>query len=156
MSSNQEVRHQQPRRRGPMGRGMQPGEKPKDLKKSLDRCRNIYDEHVLKFVDAVFRIQYNKYRDFFFGNNREKWKEAVEKEVGMKSTENRHEIVFAIQNNQISVTPSGIMKLNGKQSGNLYEVFDKGKDVFELYKTINIITGKLKDIPFDEQDRKLI
>ena len=35
MSSNQEVRHQQPRRRGPMGRGMQPGEKPKDLKKSI-------------------------------------------------------------------------------------------------------------------------
>ena len=128
---------------------------PEDLKQSLDRCRNIYDEQVLKFVDAVFRIQYNKYRDFFFDKNREKWKEKVEQEAGMESTENKHEIVFAIQNNKISVTPSGIMKLNGKQSENLYEVFDKGKDVFELYKKINIVANKLKDISYEEQNRKL-
>lgn len=36
MSENRELT-QRPRRRGPMGRGMQPGEKPKDLKKSVKK-----------------------------------------------------------------------------------------------------------------------
>ena len=36
MSENRELT-QRPRRRGPMGRGMQPGEKPKDLKKSVSK-----------------------------------------------------------------------------------------------------------------------
>ena len=37
MSREQEVKTHQPRRRGPMGHGMQPGEKPKDLKGSLGK-----------------------------------------------------------------------------------------------------------------------
>lgn len=35
MSNEEQFKKPQPRRRGPMGRGMQPGEKPKNLKKSL-------------------------------------------------------------------------------------------------------------------------
>ena len=37
MSREQEVKTHQPRRRGPMGHGMQPGEKPKDFKKSIKK-----------------------------------------------------------------------------------------------------------------------
>lgn len=35
MSREQEVKTHQPRRRGSMGHGMQPGEKPKDFKNPL-------------------------------------------------------------------------------------------------------------------------
>ena len=37
MSKEQEFKTQQPRRRGPMGHGMHPGEKPKDFKKSIKK-----------------------------------------------------------------------------------------------------------------------
>ena len=52
MSSNQEVRHQQPRRRGPMGRGMQPGEKPKDLKKSI----KLLMQYIGKYKIGIFIV----------------------------------------------------------------------------------------------------
>ena len=52
MSSNQEVRHQQPRRRGPMGRGMQPGEKPKDLKKSIKQLM----QYIGKYKIGIFIV----------------------------------------------------------------------------------------------------
>ena len=52
MSSNQEVRHQQPRRRGPMGHGMQPGEKPKDLKKSIKQLM----QYIGKYKIGIFIV----------------------------------------------------------------------------------------------------
>ena len=52
MSNNQEVRHQQPRRRGPMGRGMQPGEKPKDLKKSIKQLM----QYIGKYKIGIFIV----------------------------------------------------------------------------------------------------
>jgi len=55
MSSNQEVRHQQPRRRGPMGRGMQPGEKPKDLKKSIKQLMQYIGMTISKKLDKRTR-----------------------------------------------------------------------------------------------------
>ena len=129
---------------------------PEDLERSLNRCRNIYDDQVLQFADDVFMVQYNRYRDFFFDKNREKWKETMEREVGREATENRHEIIFTILHNKISVTPSGIMKLNGKEPENLFEVFDKGEDVFEVYRKVSIVADRLKDLPYDEQDKGLI
>ena len=48
MSNEEQFKKPQPRRRGPMGRGMQPGEKPKNLKKSLKTLakmtRHAYNE----------------------------------------------------------------------------------------------------------------
>ena len=41
MSENRELT-QRPRRRGPMGRGMQPGEKPKDLKKIRQKVDAVH------------------------------------------------------------------------------------------------------------------
>ena len=43
---------QQPRRRGPMGRGMQPGEKPKDLKKSIKQLI----QYIGKYKIGIFVV----------------------------------------------------------------------------------------------------
>lgn len=48
MSENRELT-QRPRRRGPMGRGMQPGEKPKDLKKSVKKLM----QYIAKYKIAI-------------------------------------------------------------------------------------------------------
>ena len=48
--------NQQPRKRGPMGRmgrGMQPGEKPKDLKKSIKQLA----QYIGKYKIAIFIAQ---------------------------------------------------------------------------------------------------
>ena len=47
--------NQQPRKRGPMGRmgrGMQPGEKPKDLKKSIKQLA----QYIGKYKIAIFIV----------------------------------------------------------------------------------------------------
>ena len=51
MSENRELT-QRPRRRGPMGRGMQPGEKPKDLKKSVKKLM----QYIAKYKIAIFVV----------------------------------------------------------------------------------------------------
>lgn len=51
MSENRELR-QRPQRRGPMGRGMQPGEKPKDLKKSVKKLM----QYIAKYKIAIFIV----------------------------------------------------------------------------------------------------
>ena len=51
MSENRELT-QRPRRRGPMGRGMQPGEKPKDLKKSVKKLT----QYIAKYKIAIFVV----------------------------------------------------------------------------------------------------
>lgn len=51
MSENRELR-QRPRRRGPMGRGMQPGEKPKDLKKSVKKLM----QYIAKYKIGIFVV----------------------------------------------------------------------------------------------------
>lgn len=51
MSENQELR-QRPQRRGPMGRGMQPGEKPKDLKKSVKKLM----QYIAKYKIGIFVV----------------------------------------------------------------------------------------------------
>lgn len=43
---------QRPRRRGPMGRGMQPGEKPKDLKKSVKKLM----QYIAKYKIGIFVV----------------------------------------------------------------------------------------------------
>lgn len=54
MSENRELT-QRPRRRGPMGRGMQPGEKPKDLKKSVKKLTQYIAKHKIGiFVVMLF------------------------------------------------------------------------------------------------------
>lgn len=50
MSREQEVKTHQPRRRGPMGHGMQPGEKPKDFKKSIKKLMS----YIGKYKAAIF------------------------------------------------------------------------------------------------------
>lgn len=48
-------RNQQPRKRGPMGgmgRGMQPGEKPKNLKKSIKQLA----QYIGKYKIAIFVV----------------------------------------------------------------------------------------------------
>lgn len=49
MSENRELT-QRPRRRGPMGRGMQPGEKPKDLKKSVKKLTQYIAKYKIGIV----------------------------------------------------------------------------------------------------------
>lgn len=51
MSENRELT-QRPRRRGPMGRGMQPGEKPKNLKKSVKKLM----QYIAKYKIAIFVV----------------------------------------------------------------------------------------------------
>jgi ATP-binding cassette subfamily B multidrug efflux pump len=51
MSENRELT-QRPQRRGPMGRGMQPGEKPKDLKKSVKKLM----QYIAKYKIAIFIV----------------------------------------------------------------------------------------------------
>ena len=51
MSENRELT-QRPRRRGPMGRGMQPGEKPKDLKKSVKKLM----QYIAKYKIGIFVV----------------------------------------------------------------------------------------------------
>ena len=51
MSENRELR-QRPQRRGPMGRGMQPGEKPKDLKKSVKKLM----QYIAKYKIGIFVV----------------------------------------------------------------------------------------------------
>lgn len=51
MSENRELT-QRPRRRGPMGRGMQPGEKPKDLKKSVKKLM----QYIAKYKIGIFIV----------------------------------------------------------------------------------------------------
>ena len=46
MSREQEVKTHQPRRRGPMGHGMQPGEKPKDFKKSIKKLMSYIGKYL--------------------------------------------------------------------------------------------------------------
>ena len=65
MSSNQEVRHQQPRRRGPMGRGMQPGEKPKDLKKSIKQLMQYIGKYKIGiFIVMIWHRKYRFYKNW--------------------------------------------------------------------------------------------
>ena len=52
MSREQEVKTHQPRRRGPMGHGMQPGEKPKDFKKSIKKLMS----YIGKYKAAIFVV----------------------------------------------------------------------------------------------------
>ena len=54
MSREQEVKTHQPRRRGPMGHGMQPGEKPKDLKKSIKKLMS----YIGKYKVAIFVVMF--------------------------------------------------------------------------------------------------
>lgn len=54
MSREQEVKTHQPRRRGPMGHGMQPGEKPKDFKKSIKRLMS----YIGKYKVAIFVVMF--------------------------------------------------------------------------------------------------
>ena len=55
MSREQEVKTHQPRRRGPMGHGMQPGEKPKDFKKSIKKLMSYISENTkLQFLLSCF------------------------------------------------------------------------------------------------------
>ena len=58
MSSNQEVRHQQPRRRGPMGRGMQPGEK---AQKKVEERNFEIRKNLLDYDDVL-----NQQRKFIY------------------------------------------------------------------------------------------
>ena len=51
MSENRELT-QRSRRRGPMGRGMQPGEKPKDLKKSVKKLM----QYIAKYKIGIFVV----------------------------------------------------------------------------------------------------
>lgn len=51
MSENRELR-QRPQRRGPMGRGMQPGEKPKDLEKSVKKLM----QYIAKYKIGIFVV----------------------------------------------------------------------------------------------------
>lgn len=51
MSENRELT-QRPRRRGPMGRGMQPGEKSKDLKKSVKKLM----QYIAKYKIGIFVV----------------------------------------------------------------------------------------------------
>ena len=51
MSENRELR-QRPQRRGSMGRGMQPGEKPKDLKKSVKKLM----QYIAKYKIGIFVV----------------------------------------------------------------------------------------------------
>ena len=51
MSENRELT-QRPRRRGPMGHGMQPGEKPKDLKKSVKKLM----QYIAKYKISIFVV----------------------------------------------------------------------------------------------------
>lgn len=52
MSREQEFKTHQPRRRGPMGHGMQPGEKPKDFKKSIKKLMS----YIGKYKAAIFVV----------------------------------------------------------------------------------------------------
>jgi len=54
MSREQEVKTHQPRRRGPMGHGMQPGEKPKDFKKSIKKLMSYRKIQSCNFCCHVF------------------------------------------------------------------------------------------------------
>ena len=54
MSREQEVKTHQPRRRGPMGHGMQPGEKPKDFKKSIKKLMS----YIGKYKAAIFVVMF--------------------------------------------------------------------------------------------------
>lgn len=63
MSREQEVKTHQPRRRGPMGHGMQPGEKPKDFKihqKADELYRKIqscnFCCHVFAACSTIFNV----------------------------------------------------------------------------------------------------
>ena len=51
MSENRELT-QRPQRRGPMGRGMQPGEKPQDLKKSVQKLM----QYIAKYKIGIFVV----------------------------------------------------------------------------------------------------
>lgn len=51
MSENRKLT-QRPQRRGPMGRGMQPGEKPKDLKKSVKKLM----QYIAKYKIGIFVV----------------------------------------------------------------------------------------------------
>ena len=54
MSNEEQFKKPQPRRRGPMGRGMQPGEKPKNLKKSL----KTLVKYIAKFKVGIFVVMF--------------------------------------------------------------------------------------------------
>ena len=50
--SNQEIKHTPQRRRGPMGRGMQPGEKPKNFKASIKKLI----QYIAKYKIVIFVV----------------------------------------------------------------------------------------------------
>ena len=50
--SNQEIKHTPQRRRGPMGRGMQPGEKPKNFKASIKKLI----QYIAKYKIGIFVV----------------------------------------------------------------------------------------------------
>ena len=54
MSNEKQFKKPQPRRRGPMGRGMQPGEKPKNLKKSL----KTLVKYIAKYKAGIFVVMF--------------------------------------------------------------------------------------------------
>lgn len=54
MSNEEQFKKPQPRRRGPMGRGMQPGEKPKNLKKSL----KTLIKYIAKYKAGIFVVMF--------------------------------------------------------------------------------------------------
>lgn len=54
MSREQEFKTHQPRRRGSMGHGMQPGEKPKDFKKSIKKLMS----YIGKYKAAIFVVMF--------------------------------------------------------------------------------------------------
>ena len=69
MSNEQANKNHQPRRRGPMG-GMQPGEKPKDLKKSVKKLM----QYIGKYKIAIFCDS-----EFFHGKDWEILKPRIER-----------------------------------------------------------------------------
>ena len=67
MSREQEVKTHQPRRRGPMGHGMQPGEKPKDFKKSIKKLMSYQTK--VTFLDQIKEQHSTSHISFCNGNN---------------------------------------------------------------------------------------
>lgn len=114
-----------------------------DLDKVLNRCQEAYDYNTLDYTKEMFLYQMDRYRDFFYGKEREIWKENIREEIEQKTgkkiiseNSNGKTLLFSAEqpNMKIEITPSGKYGVSGNGDVGLYEISQRyGDGTMRMY-----------------------
>ena len=124
-----------------------------DLEKSLSACAEYYPEEILNRARSVFRFQHRRYRDMFFGEDRDQWGTSLAKAInGMAESpwQCAYETGIVVMHNPnlpdvcIRCFPSGkvVAEHNGSQMDLVRITMSEG-GLFSAYSVAKLCSRKL-------------